>query len=268
MMKSEIAVLIPHYNNPEGLKASLSSIREQTPVDVCVVDDGSVRKPDWEQLTKTYQAGTLHILELPENQGIEHALNYGLAFIVNAGYPYVGRLDCGDVCHPNRFAKQLDYLSEHTEVALLGTWVNHVSPDGQVLFTLKHPSQYGQIKKRMYLNSMFVHPSVVFRSSIVAKVGDYPTAYKAAEDYAYFFKVVRNYRAENLEEVLLDYVVEPGSISSSKRRTQVLSRIRIILNNFYPGLYPVYGLLRNIGLLFLSRNATTAIKRILGRTED
>ena len=46
-MKAEmnnIAVLIPHFNNPKGLANSLASIDEEHPIDVVIVDDGSDEK--------------------------------------------------------------------------------------------------------------------------------------------------------------------------------------------------------------------------------
>ena len=98
---------------------------------------------------------------------------------------------------------------------------------------------------------MFVHPTVIFRSKIIDKIGAYPTNYKAAEDYAYFFNIIKVYNAANYPESLLDYIVDPKSISSQKRKLQVKSRIRVILHNFYFGFYPIYGLIRNIALYFV-----------------
>ena len=117
----------------------------------------------------------------------------------------------------------------------------------------------------MYLNSMFVHPSVVFRTSIVDSVGYYPTNFKAAEDYAYFFNIIKKYKSENLPEILLDYIVDENSISSTKRKLQVKSRIRIILKHFYLGYYPIIGLFRSIILYFVSRDLSNKIKKLFNK---
>ena len=142
-----------------------------------------------------------------------------------------------------------------------GMWA--VSRYEEVLFVLKHPSEPAAIKRGMYLNNMFVHPSVVFRSSAVREIGFYPSDYDALEDYAYFFEFTKRYATSNVPMVLIKYEVSSRSVSTVKRRQQVQSRIRLILKNFYFGWYPIYGLMRNSLLLFLPRSATTTVKKIL-----
>jgi glycosyltransferase involved in cell wall biosynthesis len=263
---SKIAVLIPHYNNYQGLKKSVKSIQESIPVDLIIIDDGSKKDTiDEEDLKTIYQFGKIIIHKLELNKGIEYALNCGLELIQKLKYKYIGRLDCGDTCLKERFTKQIKYLDSNNEVSLLGTWANIIDSNGKNLFVLKHPVHYKEIKKKMYFNSMFIHPSVVFKSSVIKAVGFYPTNYKAAEDYAYFFKIVKHFKAENLPEPLINYIIDDNSISSTKRKLQVKSRIRVICDNFYIGYYPIYGLLRNVVLLFMSRNLTTGIKKLIGR---
>ena len=265
--QASIIVLIPHYNKPEGLKASLSSINEsEEKVDILIVDDGSTKSQfNKEEIIDCYRCGQIRFLDLDSNVGIERALNFGLKEIEKHNYAYIGRLDCGDICKKDKFKKQLQLMNEDPNLYLLGTWVNIIDTKGKHLYNLKHPQTYKEIKKKMYLNSMFVHPTVVFRSQLMQEIGYYPTRFEAAEDYAFFFKVINKFKSENYPEFLLDYVIDEDSISSSKRKIQVKSRIRIILDNFYFGWYPVYGLLRNVSLLFVSRKFTTKLKKLFSK---
>ena len=262
---SNIAVLIPHYNNPIDLEKTILSIVELIPIDVFIVDDGSYQKPNQTKLKEIFTLGEIEFIELQQNQGIENALNVGLKEIKKKDYKYIGRLDCGDFCKPNRFIKQIEYLNNNEDIYLLGTWVNILNEKGNLLYVLEHPVTYNELKKKMYLNSMFVHPSVVFRTSIVDSVGYYPTNFKAAEDYAYFFNIIKKYKSENLPEILLDYIVDENSISSTKRKLQVKSRIRIILKHFYLGYYPIIGLFRSIILYFVSRDLSNKIKKLFNK---
>lgn len=260
---TKIIVLIPHYNNFEDLILSIKSINESINVDILVVDDGSKESiPVKSEIENCYHNGKIFLDILDENKGIEYALNRGLELIESMDYEYIGRLDSGDFCIKDRFKKQIAYLEANKDTYLLGTWVNVINANKELSYVLKHPSVYPEIKNKMFTNSMFVHPSVVFRKSIINNVGYYPTNYKAAEDYAFFFKIVNKYKSENLPEALLDYVVDDNSISSTKRKLQVKSRIRVILYNFNFGFYPIYGLLRNIMLYFISRKTSHNIKRI------
>jgi len=261
--QAQLVVLIPHFNAGAELWRSLASIDESFPVDVLVVDDGSKEPPDTEDLKDKYTGGQLFVLLLEHNQGIEHALNHGLDWIKLQGYNLIARLDCGDTNHPGKYGKQIQFLDANPEVKLLGTWVNIVDEQRKHLYVLQHPTTHSEIRKRMYLNSMFVHPTVVFRSEILMALPQYPVNYPAAEDYAYFFNIVQRFQTANLPEALLDYVIDPNSISSSKRRTQVWSRIRVIMSHFKFGLYPIYGLIRNFTLLFMSRAMANRIKQQL-----
>lgn len=261
---NKLIVLIPHYNNFQQLIESIKSIDESINVDLLIVDDGSTKEiPIKSEIEKNYKNGKVFLDYLNKNQGIEHALNRGLYLIENMGYQYIGRLDCGDYCMKNRFLKQISYLERNKDTHLLGSWVNMIDSSGRKLFVLKHPVTYKEIKRNMYLNSMFVHPSVVYRANILKVIGYYPTNFKAAEDYAFFFKIVKKFKAENLAEPLLNYVIDENSISSTRRRLQVRNRIRVILSNYYFGIYPTYGLIRNALLFFMSRGTATKIKSIL-----
>lgn len=260
---SKLIVLIPHYNNIEELKDSIKSIQEDIFVDLLIVDDGSQVKPNKHEIEVIYNNGEVFIELLDKNVGIENALNAGLSFIENKNYKYIGRLDCGDVNLTNKYTRQIAYLEKNPDTYLLGTWAKMVDVDGNFLYTLKHPTSDAEIKNKMYLNSMFVHPTVIFRKEVLQIIGKYPTKYKAAEDYAYFFEISKKLKVENLPEALLVYKIDPNSISSKKRKFQVKNRIKIIFHHFYFGYYPIYGLMRNVPLLFISRNKTTFIKKLI-----
>lgn len=253
-----------HYNNPEGLEASLVSIDEQINIDIIIVDDGSEKKPDEHKLGQLYTSGKLIFDYLKNNSGVGIAANRGLEIAEERGYEFIGRFDCGDIFMKDKCQKQLSYLDTNEDVKLLGTWAIVIDDEGRFLHDLKHPVDYKSIKKQMYLNSMFLNPSVIFRTDILKTVGNYPLKYRhASQDYAFFFKVVKQFKSENLPEKLMYYVSDPNSISTKKRRLQVLNRIRVILDNFYFGFYPIYGLIRNVALLFVSRKFTTTIKKKL-----
>lgn len=260
----KIMILICHYDNPEGLKASLMSIKEDFPVDVLVVDDGSVVPPDLKELKSIYKNGDIFIKYLPKNQGVGIATNLGLKKIIDWGYELTGRLDCGDRVYPNKYAIQIDYLKNNPQIKALGTWVNMVDMSGKSLFILKHPCQYSDIKNKIYLNSTFVNSSTIFYTEILQTVGLFPEKYhRNGEDYAFFFNVVEKYKCENLPKVLLDYEINPNSLSSKGRKQQVKARIKIIKEHFYWGWYPIYGILRNSVLMFISREQTTFLKDML-----
>ena len=113
----------------------------------------------------------------------------------------------------------------------------------------------------MYFNSMFIHPTVIFSTDIIKEIGFYPVEYsRAAQDYAFFFKIIKKYHSENFPEILLDYVVSSKSVSHINRSLQVSNRIKIIIDNFYFGFTPIYSLMRNLMLLIIPKRVIDFIK--------
>ena len=264
-MNKRLIITIPHYNNPDGLKRTIKSINEEFKIDIVITDDGSSNKFNEKVIRSSYKNnGDIFFQYLDKNCGVGIAANKCLDFVKKDSYKYVARLDAGDICHKNKFIKQLNFLENNKEIKLVGTWARVIDTSGVFLFDIKHPTTHNQIKKYMYLNSMFVNPTVVFETSVLKAVTQYPIQYKhAAQDYAFFFKVIRQFKSANLPEILLDYIIDQDSISTKKRKLQVKNRIKIIIENFKPGFYPVYGLIRSLVLYFFSRRSTTSIKKRL-----
>ncbi len=234
MPTSNIAILIPHYNNLTGLNRSLSGISNIEPVDVVIVDDGSKDKPALNDLKLSFPSiNNFHLVLLEKNQGIEHALNAGLKFIVDEGtYTLIARLDCGDICKEERFKVQSDFLKENPDVHLVGSWVLWVDPDYKPLYQYELPQTHEEIKKLIYYKDPFVHPAVMFRVSSLAKTGFYPTQYIYCEDTAFFYNFIVNFKTANIPLPLVNCIIDPKGISQSKYRKQKLSRIRFCLDTF------------------------------------
>lgn len=230
---NRVALLIPHYNNPQGLADSLGSVGADECVDAFVVDDGSTRAPLDEALAHAaWRAqGEVHFLYLPRNRGIEYALNTGLAAIVEAGYTYAARLDCGDLNVPDRCARQAAFLDANPDIALLGSAVVFFDASGD-RFTLSQPQTHEEIVRQMHDDNAFTHPAVMFRIAAVKEIGLYPTDCKAAEDFAYFWRFVARYRSANLPEVLVKTEYAAGGISLSKRKLQQRTRLKILWRHF------------------------------------
>ena len=259
----KICVLIPHYNDLEGLEKSLSSITNFEPVDVLIVDDGSLQKPDENYLKNKFpQINDIKVILNEKNRGVEHVLNDGLKYIQEKGYAYIARLDCGDICHPERFKIQREILEKNPDVCLVGSWAEFIFPDGKIAFIFKPPIKHEEIKKKMCINNMFVHSSVMFRVEAIDKIGFYPINRKNAEDYAYFFKFVKYCKTANINRVLIKYEINPKGLSLSKRKLQIKSRIKVILDNFYLSPCCFYGLIRNTFLLFVPYKIVEYLKRI------
>lgn len=262
---NKLICLIPHYNNPQGLVRSLASIGADEACDVLVVDDGSVKNPlDEDGARAAFRAqGSVHVLRLPHNQGIEHALNAGLAWIGEQGYEWIARLDCGDENVPDRFARQMAFLDENPHVALLGGAASFVDQQGVEQFVLRHPSESRAIWWALKMNSAFIHPTVIFNRDAIKVTGPYPLDLPAAEDYGLFWKFAKIFPVANLPDVLIRYELDPSGISLSKRKRQLKSRLKLQWRNRDTSYTAWYGLACTLAVLLLPDHVISRLKTML-----
>lgn len=264
MKRNKVILLIPHYKNLNGLMTSISSIDKDEYLDILIVDDGSNIEIDENKVSAAFLGtGDVYFQYLKENKGIEMALNKGLEFILNKNYIYTARLDCGDICIKERFKTQELFLDYNKDISLVGTNVDFLDTKGSLLYTLKVPEKDKQIRKKMFINAMHIHPTIMFRNSILSKIGLYPTNYKAAEDYAFFFNVIKYFKVANINKVLVKCEINPNGISTLLRKKQAINRVKLIKKNFYFGFYPIYGLLRSILLYIAPLSILIKLKSII-----
>ena len=264
MNKQKTIIVIPHYNNLVGLHASIVSIRESNDIllDIVIIDDGSMQKPNLNDLNKLYSLGKIFLLNNHENRGIEYVLNDGLSFAHEHGYEYIARLDCGDTCYPNRFNKQLLYLAKHPEIKLLGAWCQRIDIITGRISKFCPPTEHADIVRQLKMHNIFCHPLVIFSVSVIDLIGYYPTTYKYAEDFAYFSEIAKVAKVANLPEILLDYEINPTGISLSRRNTQLRSTLRVIKHHFDFSAMSFMGIAWYSMLLVLPYNLVTNIKKV------
>ncbi len=226
----DFCVLIPCFNNTEGLRKSLYSIRYPTgKFLVVVVDDGSTKPVSLQDLQGSGISIPVHVIRLEKNSGITTALNAGLQWIVaNTKALYIARLDCGDVCHENRFLKQVELLNTNPAVGLVGSWCLFKENSGPKIFAYKAPQHDAEIRKAMHFQNVFIHPAIMFRTQLLAKTGFYPFQYPYAEDYALCWMLLQHSKGAILPEYLTTCVLNTTGISAKNRKQQLKSCQQII----------------------------------------
>lgn len=260
-----LAVVIPVFDDPQGLRASLESLRAARRPDAMltlVVDDGS---PSAIEAGEGDDAIGLRIIRLPINQGIERALNAGVEEARRLGATFIARLDAGDTVDEDRLISQLRVLESDPEVGLVGSSARFVDLDGNTLFVFQAPETDRTIRRRMHINSCILHPTAMFRVSVLDQVGDYSTQFPAAEDYELFFRMLRHCKAACLPQALVTTVHAAGGISARRRRAQLVSRLRIQRRHFDSRLVQSYiGIATTLLLLAVPNRLVLGLKRSLG----
>jgi glycosyltransferase involved in cell wall biosynthesis len=262
-MSTRTAYLMPVYNpDPASLRRTLASMRQQSvPADIVVVDDGSTPPLDAHVVGED-----VTLLRLPRNQGIVAALNRGLGHILAGGYAYVARMDCGDLCRPGRIATQQAFMDARPEVDLLGCHAEVVDEAGRYLFNEGTAGGEAAIRRKLFDNAAFKHPSFFFRTSAIARLGIYSDRYRHAEDYEIARRYAAGGRVDCLDDVLIVYEKNPTGLCDSNRGAQLRSRLRAQLRHFDPRAIGAYlGVVRTIVTMLVPARLWARLSRLYWR---
>lgn len=211
-MHLQYSVLLSLYykEKPEYLRESLDSVFSQSYVsdDVVLVEDGKVGDA-LESVVKEYEERypQLHVIRFDKNRGLGYALNDGLK---ECRHDIVARMDTDDICKLERMEKQVRFLEEHREIAVVGAWIDEFLEDtNHILSSRKLPMTPNEIydfgKKRNPIN----HPVVMFRKEAVVAVGGYQHFLLFEDYYLWVRMLLKGYKFSNLQESLLYFRTSP-----------------------------------------------------------
>lgn len=226
----DFILLIPCYNNLEGILKSVKSVKYPIhKFEILIVDDGSLEPILKENFDSIDPDIKIKIIRLNKNQGILNALNIGLKTLEKRNdYNYIARLDAGDTSHKERFIKQVQFLDSNSEIFLLGTWCRFEDPISMKGYDYITKTKHEDIIREMHFKCSFIHPTVMFRKEVLSTVGYYPEGYPHAEDYAYFWKILKKTKGEILGEVLVNIEYSNNNISAKNYKKQIIVRKNIV----------------------------------------
>jgi hypothetical protein len=134
--------------------------------------------------------------------------------------------------------------------------------NGAMVMYYVPPLVHEDIAKALCFNNCYVHPTWLFRRDAMARVGPYSLEYPAAEDYEYLRRAVAGQiRLANVPDILLDYRISTGGISVSKRRRQLLDRLKLQIAYLDPLNWRSWaGMAKTLMLFAVPRKLVTVMK--------
>jgi glycosyltransferase involved in cell wall biosynthesis len=226
----DFIVLIPYYNDPSGLKSAISSIHyDPEEFGILVVDDGSEEEISLTQLQSYSPTPNLHLIRSASNKGITHTLNAGLEFLYKSiRFRYIARLDCGDICVPERFKVQVSWLDKHPEMLMAGSWCSFFDSEKDKIYLYKTPVSTIGIMFGMHFRNLFIHPTMMWRQEVKELLTDYPTEFPCAEDYAWAFSIMKKGKVAVIPKILVNCKLNVNGLSISRRKQQLISRSQVV----------------------------------------
>ncbi len=215
-----VSVLMAVYNGQKYLRNAVDSVLGQTfgDFEFVIIDDGSTDSSL--SILESYAAkdSRMRLLSRP-NQGLTKSLNEGLTLCKGE---LIARMDADDACMPQRLEKQVAYLREHPEIALVGSQVQFIDPDDCPInvkpgLVLSHEQIDAALLRKGW---PLVHPAVLMRAADVRAIGGYDQRYQTNQDHDLFLRLAEKGKLANLPDVLLQYRQHFESITLAKATEQ------------------------------------------------
>ena len=121
-----VTIAIPFLNGSLTIRAAIQSVFAQThdKWELLLMDDGST--DDSLQIAKSVRDPRVRVTSDGVRRGLVARLNQAAEL---ADSPLLARMDADDLMHPERLARQVEYLRAHEHVDLVGTGLCTIGPD-------------------------------------------------------------------------------------------------------------------------------------------
>ena len=218
------------YNGERFLAEAIESVLAQTftAFEFLILDDGSRDGTRGE--LESYAAPDARIRPIfRENRGLVASLNELLG---ESRAPLVARMDADDICHPDRFARQVAFLDDHPDHGVVGSWADDIDEHGRPypLRAPEHPDSHEGFLRAIDNGApLLCHPAVMFRKDLVLSVGGYHQAFRHCEDLDLWLRLASITRLCSLPERLIRYRHYADQVSSRHATEQQIGAAVAVL---------------------------------------
>jgi glycosyltransferase involved in cell wall biosynthesis len=203
-----LTITLPVYNAMPFLPAAVESVLGQTfgEFEFFIIDDGSSDgSTDYLRSLRDPRIK----LTVRENRGLGATLN---ELFRDSRTDYVARMDADDICEPLRLEKQMSFLSDHPDVAMLGTGITFVVGN-RVVEGFRPLTEHSEIRRRLLQKrSGVTHPTIIVKRCAWAAVGGYRFA-GAGEDLDFCLRLCDFGRVANIPDVVYQYRLRKESLT-------------------------------------------------------
>lgn len=202
----KFSVLMSLYikDKPLILKEALDSIINQTivPSEIVIIEDGPISE-EVENLLFKYKTNYKDLIKVyayKENKGLGYALNFGINKCENE---IIARMDSDDISVTDRFEKELNKLIEDNLDMVGSNCIEFIDSISNVASNRTMPETNEEIYKYAKKRNPFIHPSMMFKKSLILKAGNFRSVH-LCEDYDMWFRCfLENAKCYNIQENLV-----------------------------------------------------------------
>ncbi|MDR0232182.1 MAG: glycosyltransferase [Dysgonamonadaceae bacterium] len=220
-----ITVLAPAYNAEEYISEAIKSVLNQTFTDfeLLIINDGSTDKT--EEIILSFEDKRIRYIKNETNLKLIATLNKGIDL---ARGKYIARMDADDICLPNRFEKQIDFLEKHSDYALCGSWAYLIDSKGKKTGRIKYIDKSKLLKISLLFSCPIVHPSTMLRTDILQQFKYNPKALHT-EDFELWLRIMNaGLRIANIPDFLIKYRWHSTNISVENETFQIEKKLELL----------------------------------------
>ena len=209
---TKLNVLMPIREPAPWLEQTLEGLSNQTLQEWSLIaiihgEDRTISK-------RIHEAGIpSDIVHVAETSTFSEVLNIGLT---SCDAEYVARLDSDDIPMPMRFELQVSVLDQYATCAVVGSSARLIDELGNNIGVRRVPTDVSKIRKLLTWKNCIIHPSVMFRRSVILSLGGYDEQAIHVEDYDLWLRVAASHEIMNIETPLLAYRLHTGQITQTK----------------------------------------------------
>ncbi len=219
----KLSVLMPVYNAERFLQEAIESVLGQTFKDfeLIIINDGSTDNS--QAIIDKYQAQDNRIRAYQqENKGLIATLNKGLKL---AKADYVARIDADDACYPERLQVQYDYMLDNDDLILCGSFYDVIDDGSRFIEQVRPPTSDEACRKSLMQGNIFIHSSVIYKKEVVLQIGGYRSAFKYAEDYDLWLRLIEVGKVGNIAQFLVQRRWHSTNTSITHRKEQDINAL-------------------------------------------
>jgi glycosyltransferase involved in cell wall biosynthesis len=220
-----VSVIVLARNSASTIREAIDSLVQQTypHFEILVVDGGSTDST--RELAMSFADPRIRIVA-QQGKGLGDARNLGIR---EARGNYVAYLDSDDVALPRRIEDQLRFLQQHSDHAIVGSWLRLIDGAGAEIGIRRYVQYDHEIRAAMASLNVLPNPGIMFRKEVIVGTGLYTDA--LPEDYDLWLRLMNSSRADakmhNLPQVLTQYRVHLGGSKSQTAKEQLLWSLQL-----------------------------------------
>lgn len=239
MREPLVSVIMGLYNTAESLPASIDSILAQTYTnwELIMCDDCST--------DNTYEVAKAYADKYDNIKLIKNEKNSRLAFTLNhclehATGEYVARMDTDDVAMPDRFMKQVAFLNENPEYAVVASAIIPFDSNGER--EARVPKEY-PVARDMKRGVHFFHPTIMMRKEAYDALDGYYVSKRTekGQDLDLWFRFyAKGLKGYNIQEPLLKYHESVDDYKKKRNLKYSWGMTKTSLHGFKINKFPIY----------------------------